>query len=178
MSIVENMGVEKTAAGAEMPAEIAPDLVKTILDLAHHDVLPRGACIEALKIVQDRYGWICDRHLKQVADLLGMSRADLDGVATYYNLIFRKPVGRNVVMLCDSVSCWVTGADSVKERLCTKLGIKMGQTTPDGEFTLLPIVCLGHCDHAPAMMIGKDTYGPVQPDDIDAIIEAKRGAAS
>lgn len=178
MWTAEKMAAEKTAAGAEMPAEIAPDLVTTILDLAHHDVLPRGACIEALRLVQERYGWICDRHLRQIGDLLGMSPADLDGVATYYNLIFRKPVGRNVIMLCDSVSCWLTGADGVKEKLCAKLGIGMGQTTPDGEFTLLPIVCLGHCDHGPAMMIGAETYGPVKPEDIDAIIEAKRGMTS
>lgn len=167
---------EKTASGAEMPEAIDADLVHVIEEMGHHDLLPRGACIEALKLVQERYGWICDRHLKQVADILGMSLADIDGVATYYNLIFRRPVGRNVVMLCDSVSCWIMGADGVKEKLCRRLGVSIGQTTPDGEFTLLPIVCLGHCDHAPAMMIGKDTYGPVTPEDIDAIIDAKRGA--
>lgn len=161
-----------------MPDVIDADLVETILDMAHHDVLPRGACIEAMKIVQDRYGWICDRHLKQIADLLGMSLADIDGVATYYNLIFRQPVGENVIMLCDSVSCWVMGTDGVREKLCRKLGVKMGQTTEDGKFTLLPIVCLGHCDHAPAMLINKEIYGPVRPEDIDGIIEAHREKTS
>ncbi|AQS88661.1 NADH-quinone oxidoreductase chain E [Neoasaia chiangmaiensis NBRC 101099] len=169
---------ERTASGAEMPDRIADDLVHTITEMGHHDVLPRGACIEALRMVQERYGWICDRHLKQVADILGMSLADIDGVATYFNLLFRKPVGKNVIMLCDSVSCWVMGVDGVREKLCRKLGVSMGQTTQDGEFTLLPIVCLGHCDHAPAMMIGKDLYGPVRPEDIDAIIDERRGAAS
>lgn len=77
-------------------------------------------------------------------------------------------------MLCDSVSCYIMGAEQTRERLCKKLGVKMGETTPDGEFTVLPIVCLGHCDHAPAMLIGRDLFGPVRPEDIDGIIDEIR----
>ena len=72
-----------------------------------------------------------------------MSTADLDGVATFYNLIRRKPVGRHVAMICDSVSCWIMGCERVRDHLCDQLGTTLGGTTADGRFTLLPIVCLG-----------------------------------
>ncbi|GBQ09423.1 NADH-quinone oxidoreductase subunit NuoE [Swaminathania salitolerans] len=158
---------ELTAQDAELPK----DLVDTFIDMAAHEHHPRGAAIEALRLVQERFGWINDAHLAHTARILGMSQADLDGIATYFNLLFRKPVGKNVVMLCDSVSCYIMGAEQTRERLCRKLGVKMGETTPDGEFTVLPIVCLGHCDHAPAMLVGKDLFGPVRPEDIDGIID-------
>ncbi|WP_242403186.1 NADH-quinone oxidoreductase subunit NuoE [Asaia platycodi] len=128
---------ELTAQDAELPQ----DLVDTFIDMAAHEHHPRGAAIEALRLVQERFGWINDAHLAHTARILGMSQADLDGIATYFNLLFRKPVGKNVVMLCDSVSCYIMGAEQTRERLCKKLGVKMGETTPDGEFTVLPIVC-------------------------------------
>ncbi|XAO71311.1 MAG: NADH-quinone oxidoreductase subunit NuoE [Acetobacteraceae bacterium] len=158
---------DNTAQNAELPS----DLVQTFRGMVAHEHHARGASIEALRLVQERFGWISDAHLAQTAQVLGMTPADLDGIATYFNLLFRKPVGKNVIMLCDSVSCWLVGQEQTRDRLCKKLQIKMGETTPDGEFTLLPIVCLGHCDHAPAMLIGKELYGPVRPEDIDAIID-------
>lgn len=155
-------------------AELPQDLVDTIAQLAAHEHHARGASIEALRLVQERFGWISDDHLAHAAQVLGMSQADLDGIATYFNLLFRKPVGDNVIMLCDSVSCHIMGADQTRERLCQKLGVKMGETTEDGVFTVLPIVCLGHCDHAPAMLLGKELHGPVRPEDIDRIIDDVR----
>lgn len=163
-----------TADMKAQDAELPNDLVEKFIDMAHHEHHARGASIEALRLVQERFGWISDAHLAHTARILGMSKADLDGVATYFNLLFRKPVGKKVIMLCDSVSCYIMGQEQTREKLCRKLGVKMGETTPDGEFTLLPIVCLGHCDHAPAMLIGKDLYGPVRPEDIDAIIDEAR----
>ena len=99
---------------------------------------------------------------------------DLDGVATFYNLIFRKPVGRHVVMVCDSVSCWIMGYERVRDQMSKRLGIKMGETTSDGRFTLLPIVCLGTCDHAPAMMVDGDLHRDLDPQKLDGILEKYR----
>jgi len=126
--------------------------------------------IDALKIVQKRRGWISDESLVDIARHIGMSPTDLDSIATFYNLIFRRPVGRHVIMACDSVSCWLMGCDAVEARLKERLGIGLGETTPDNRFTLLPIVCLGHCDHAPAMMIDEDLYGDLDVAKIDAVI--------
>ncbi len=131
----------------------------------------RAACIEAMKIVQQRRGWVSDEALKDVAEFLEMTADELDGVATFYNLIFRKPVGRHVILVCDSVSCWIMGYERLRRALSARLGIELGETTPDGRFTLLPIVCLGTCDHAPALMIDNDLHRDLTPEQLDGILE-------
>jgi len=150
---------------------LSPALRQEIADLAAHEVHRRAACIEALQKVQRDHGWVSDAQLRAVAALLDMSAADLDGVATYFNLIFRRPVGERVILLCDSVSCWLMGRDAVCDRLKDRLGIVPGQTTQDGRYTLLPTVCLGHCDHAPALMVGDELHGDVAAERVDAILD-------
>ena len=130
----------------------------------------RAACIEALKVVQQHRGWVPDEALDDVAELLEMTPDELDGVATFYNLIFRKPVGRHVILICDSVSCWIMGYDNLLGHLRSRLGIALGETTPDGRFTLLPSVCLGACDRAPVMMIDDDLHLDLTPERIDQIL--------
>jgi NADH-quinone oxidoreductase subunit E len=130
----------------------------------------RGACIDALKIVQRRHGWVSDEHLRDIAVLLDMSVDDLDGVATFYNLIYRRPVGRHVVHVCDSVSCWLMGTQAVSARLATQFGAAHGETTSDGRFTVLPIPCLGACDEAPAMLVDGTLHTRVDPDALTALL--------
>ncbi len=144
---------------AEIEAEMAPYPTK------------RAVSIDALKIVQKRRGWISDEALCDIAEALGMTAAELDGIATFYNLLLRKPVGRHVIWICDSVSCWIMGHEKQRAYLEKRLGIELGQTTPDNRFTLLPIVCLGCCDRAPAMMVGEDLHTNLTPERIDAILE-------
>lgn len=131
----------------------------------------RAGCVEALKVVQRHRGWISDESLKSVAALLGMTCDELDGVATFYNLIFRKPVGRHVILLCDSISCWIRGSDAMRQSLRGRLAISMGETTPDGRFTLLPIVCLGACDRAPTMMVDDDLHGDLTVEKVHRVLE-------
>lgn len=130
----------------------------------------RSAAIEALRIVQARRGWISDESLAAIARQLGMSSDALDAVATFYNLIFRQPVGRHVVMYCDSVSCYIMGCEAVKAKLSHELGVDPGGTTADGRFTLLPIVCLGACDRAPVVMVDEALYGHVSIDGIQELL--------
>src|SRR6056297_1788306 len=101
--------------------------------------------VEALRAVQAERGWVSDEALRAVADYTGIPASQLEGVATFYNLVFRQPVGRHVIFVCDSVSCWLCGYDQLVDALRGKLGIDFGQTTEDGRFTLLPSVCLGNC---------------------------------
>jgi len=101
-----------------------------------------------------------------------MTMDELDGIATCYNLIYRRPVGQHVILICDSITCWVMGYDSLREHLSARLGIGFGETTADGRFTLLPVCCLGACDHAPAMMIDEDFHGDLSPGGIDRILES------
>ena len=135
------------------------------------DHLPdrKSAAIDAMMIVQKHRGWVSDDSLNAIARLLGMSPESLDSIATFYNLIFRQPVGRHVVMVCDSVSCYVMGADGLRGQIEEYLGIKMGETTEDDRFTLLPIVCLGACDRAPTMLIDEELVGDVAPENFDEI---------
>ena len=121
-----------------------------------------SAAIDALLIVQKYRGWVSDESLYAIANLLEMSAEQLDSIATFYNLIYRQPVGRNVVMVCDSVSCYVMGADPLKKAIERHLDVSFGETTEDGRFTLLPIVCLGACDKAPTMMINQDLIENVE----------------
>jgi NADH-quinone oxidoreductase subunit E len=130
----------------------------------------RAVCVEALKIVQRHRGWVSGEALIEVADFLEMTPAELDAVATFYNLIFRKPVGKHIIMVCDSVSCWIMGYERILQHLQDRLGIGLGETTADGVFTLLPIACLGACDQAPAMMIDAELYGNLDPAKIDKIL--------
>ena len=144
---------------------------EAITALARQYEARRGACIEALRIVQRSHGWISDESLREVARLLDMSPDELDGVATFYNLIFRRPVGRHVILICDSVSCWIMGYEALRDALQTRLGARLGETTADGRFTLLPIVCLGACDHAPTIMIDEDLHRDVDAARLDALLE-------
>src|SRR3954464_6354279 len=107
----------------------------------------KASVIEALKIVQQHRGWISDESVEEIAAYLEISPAEVDSVATFYNLIFRKPVGRQVILLCDSISCYVMGYQTLYEALQQQLNIKFGETTVDKTFTLLPNACLGCCDH-------------------------------
>lgn len=117
-----------------------------------------AAGIEALKVVQSHRGWVSDDSLYAIAAYLKISSAELEGVATFYNLIYRQPVGKYVIHICDSISCHLTGYAQVLSAIKSHLNIDYGQTTEDGVFTLLSNVCLGGCDKAPVMMIGKEHY--------------------
>jgi NADH-quinone oxidoreductase subunit E len=150
---------------------LSPEERQEIVAEFEHYPDKRALTIDAMKIVQKHRGWVSDEALKDISELLGVSVADLDSVATFYNLIFRKPVGRHVIMVCDSISCWVMGYDRLRDHLMNRLGIKMGETTADGRFTLLPIVCLGTCDHAPALMVDEDLHRDLDTDKIDSILE-------
>ena len=156
-------------------ASLVPVLSDEEIAEIEHEIehLPdrESAAIDALMIVQRHRGWVSDESLQAIAKLLSMSAATLDGIATFYNLIYRQPVGRHVISVCDSVSCYVMGADGLAKSLQEKLGIRFGETTPDGRFTLLPIVCLGACDKAPTMQIDEDLIENVKIESCDEIFE-------
>jgi len=133
---------------------------------------PRSACVAAMKFIQDRRGWVNDEAMEWLSVKLDMPLADLESVATFYSLIFRKPVGRHVILMCDSVSCWIMGCETVADHLRRRLGIDLGETTPDGLFTWLTIPCLGACDMAPAMMVDEVLCGPLTPELIDKVLDA------
>ncbi|HEX4872204.1 MAG TPA: NADH-quinone oxidoreductase subunit NuoE [Nevskiaceae bacterium] len=131
----------------------------------------RAASIDVLKTVQKHRGWVPDEAIPVLAEIIGMGAAELDGVATFYPLIFRRPVGRHVIKVCDSIACFLTGYEEVKTALQQALGIGYGQTTADNRYTLLPICCLGACDKGPVLMIDDDTHGNLDPQSAVALLE-------
>jgi len=131
-----------------------------------------AVAIDALKIVQKHHGWVSDESLYALADYLEMSPAELDGIATFYNLIYRKPVGEKVISLCDSVTCWIKGYNQLETHISDRLGIGLGGTTDDKQYTFLPAPCLGACDRAPVMMLGDDLHDHLDEAKLDELLLA------
>lgn len=140
-------------------------------EMAHYQD-KRAVCIEGLKVLQKHRGWVSNESLNDLSEFLGMSVHEIDSVATFYNLIYRKPVARHVILICDSVSCWVKGYEPLREYFRSNFGLTLGGTTADRRFTLLPIVCLGACGNAPAMMVDDDLHVDLNPEKIDRILES------
>ena len=161
----------------QMIASSAPDFRLSEAELAeiHHEMGhyedPRAASIEALKAVQKHRGWVPDAAIDAIAAVIGIPASDVEGVATFYNMIFRRPVGRHVIKVCDSISCFLTGYDALRDALMAQTGLGYGETGADGRYTLLPVCCLGNCDKGPTLMIDEDTHGPVAPADVPALLE-------
>jgi NADH-quinone oxidoreductase subunit E len=131
----------------------------------------QAAGIEAMKIVQKhRDGWLSEDAIQDVALYLDMKPDELESIASFYNHFYRKPVGKHIIRVCNSISCWVMGYESIQEHIKQRLGVELGGTTADGNFTYLPAVCLGICDHAPAMMIDEETYVDLDADKVDEIL--------
>ena len=160
-----------------MIASSAPGFRLSEAELAeiHHEMGhyedPRAASIEALKAVQKHRGWVPDAAIDAIAAVIGIPASDVEGVATFYNMIFRRPVGRHVIKVCDSISCFLTGYDALKDALMAHTGLGYGETSADSRYTLLPVCCLGNCDKGPTLMIDDDTHGPVAPADVPALLE-------
>ena len=131
---------------------------------------PHELIVDLLRAIQSHYGWVPDDGVLLTAETLGVLPVEVEEVATFYDKIFRRQVGRRVIHVCDSICCWVTGAEMIAEHLRKSLEIGLGETSADGMFTLLPTCCLGACGDAPAMMIGLTTYGHLTPEKIDRIL--------
>ena len=142
-------------------------------EMGHYED-PRAASIEALKAVQKHRGWVPDEAIGAIATVIGIPASDVEGVATFYNMIFRRPVGRHVIKVCDSISCFLTGYDALRDALMAHTGLGYGETGADGRYTLLPVCCLGNCDKGPSLMIDDDTWGPLTAADVPALLERYR----
>lgn len=154
------------------PFEPTEALKAAIKHEIHHYEDSRAASIEALKIVQKHHGWVPDEAISYIANILNISAADVEGVATFYSQIFRQEVGRHIIRVCDSMVCYMGGHEAVLEAITKKIDAGLGETSTDNRYTLLPVCCLGNCDKAPAMMIDDDTYGNLTPETVGEILEA------
>jgi NADH-quinone oxidoreductase E subunit len=131
----------------------------------------KSALLPALYLAQRDYGgWLSEDAFDDVAGVMGLPAAYVAAAASFYTMLNRKPVGRHVVQVCTNISCSLLGADHVVAYVGRKLGIKAGQTTKDGKFTLLEVECLGSCGTAPMMQVDDQYYENLSEEKIDQIL--------
>lgn len=154
--------------------QLAPELRAEIEEVTHHYPDARAASIDALKIVQRAHGWVPDGAIPAIAEVLGIPASDVEGVATFYSQIFRVPVGRHIIRVCDSMTCYINGHEQVLASIQKQFGCGLGETTADGRFTLLPVCCLGNCDKGSTIMVDDDTFGGMTPENVVSVLENYR----
>ena len=155
----------------QLPEVLTPAEIEAIEQECSHYEHRDAAAIEAMKLVQNNRGWINDDCLLAIAAQLNMPAAQLEGVATFYNHIYRQPVGRYVIHLCDSIACHLLRYQAIAKHLQNLLNIEFGETTQDNKFTLLTNPCLGACDKAPALMVNGEIYEAMTIDATTQLIE-------
>ena len=150
---------------------IPDSLKRELLERVAEAITTREAAVDVMKELQRHYGWLTDEAVEEAAALLGLSPLQVEELATFYEMIYRRPVGKMVIHLCDSISCWSVGSDRIMDHLRERLGIEPGGTTDDGLFTLIPCACLGNCGEGPTMMIGETLYGRLTNERVNEIIK-------
>ncbi len=153
-----------------LPEEERQALAQQIAAAEH----PREQVINVMYVLQQHFGYLSDEAVGLAAELLDLTTLEIEELATFYDFIYREPVGKFVIHVCDGVVCWMFHEGSVFDYLCQKLGVCAGEVTKDGMFTVLPTACLGFCDHAPAMLINGVFYGELTPAKVDEIIDKLR----
>jgi len=148
-----------------------------ILEAKGRFARPRSAILSALYAVQDEHGYVDERGMEEVARLLNVPYADVAAVASFYTMLFRRPVGRYVLDVCRTISCELVGSRRIVDHISRRLGIRVGETTADGLFTLREVECLGDCGNGPVMQVGDKYYEKLTPESVDQIIEELRAQA-
>ena len=156
-----------------IPSELKESLMEQIDRVEH----PRELVVDVMFAIQEHCGYLTDEGVQETAGLLGMSALEVEQLATFYTFIYREPVGKYVIHVCDSVVCWMDGYESIRDYLSQKLDIQPGETTADGMFTLLTVCCIGYCDRSPAMLINRKAYGNLTMEKIDVILEKLKAEA-
>ncbi len=157
---------------------LSEELRKSLISRIAVAITPREAAVDVMKELQRHYGWLTDEAVEEAAELLGITSLQVEELATFYEMIYRRPVGKRVIHVCDSISCWAVGGETMLAHLARRLGVEPGETTGDGIFTLLPCCCLGNCGEGPTMMVGDTLYGRLTLESIDEILARERAVIS
>ena len=134
----------------------------------------RSAVLPALYLAQAQQGYITANAIRHCAELLGITRADVEDVVSFYTMFYTRPVGRYVVQVCRTLSCALSGAERVTLEIAAKLGLEPGQTDKSGTFTLVEVECLGACDRAPVVMVNDAWHECLKPEDAAKLIDDLR----
>jgi NADH-quinone oxidoreductase subunit E len=150
-----------------IPEELQKQIAAKLGDTNH----PKEKAVDVMYLLQGHFGYMSDEAVREAAVILAMTPLEVDELATFYDFIYRQPVGKYVIHVCDGVVCWMHHYDNVFSYLCRKLGVDVGETTADGLFTVLPTACIGDCHNGPSMLINGEFYGKLTPEKIDEILD-------
>ena len=150
-----------------LPQQKIDTLRAKAAEIAH----PHEMIVDVLRAIQDHHGWVPDEGVTLAADILGVTPVEVEELATFYDKIYRRPVGRKVIHVCDSICCWATGTEEIVAHLRLKLGIDFGQTSADGRFTLVDVQCLGACGEAPILQVNDDYYTGLTSESLDRLLD-------
>jgi len=149
-------------------------LVKKLNAIVSKSETKRSALIPVLREIQNEYGYLSAQSMEEAATMLGISPSSVQNVATFYTMFFTEPAGKHIVWVCRTLSCALRGAEHVEHYMCDKLGIKTGETTPDGKITLMEAECLASCGTAPAMLVDNTLEENLTKARVDQVIQELR----
>lgn len=155
----------------QQPARLSDQSIRRIEELKTRYPNPQAMVLEALWLWQGEHGWISEDGMRAVAELLGIPSHHVYGVVSFYTMFNRRPVGRHKIEVCTNVSCMLRNSERILRHIENRLAIKVGETTPDGRFTLVEAECLGSCGTAPVVQIGDRYYENLDTAKVDVILE-------
>jgi NADH-quinone oxidoreductase subunit E len=150
---------------------VSPEADKKIDELIARYPVKRSAILPVLFVVQGELGYLPDEAMYYAAKKLDLTYMDVASTASFYTMFYRQPMGRYNIQLCRNISCYLCGCEEIKGYLEKKLGIRFGETTSDGRFTLMEVECIGACSWAPAMQINFDFHQDLTPEKIDQVLD-------
>jgi NADH-quinone oxidoreductase subunit E len=156
---------------AGRPAEFPPEARERIDRILARYPTKQAALLPILWVAQETWGWVSREAAEEVARIVEVPPAHVSGVLTFYTMYNLAPVGRHLLQFCTSISCHLAGAGQLLDHCRRRLGIEMGQTTPDGKFTLTEVECIAGCDRAPSMMVNDAYHEPMDAARLDALLE-------
>jgi len=152
------------------PRVFPPEAMARIEKILARYPTKQAALLPVLWVAQETWGWISKEAAEEVARILGLPAAHVDGVLTFYTMYNLRPVGKNLLQFCTSISCHLAGAERLVEQCSKRLGIGLEDTTPDGKFTMIEVECIAGCDRAPSMMVNDAYHEPMDAAKLDALI--------
>jgi len=158
-------------SGSGQPAEFPPAARARIDAILARYPTKQAALLPLLWVAQETWGWISKEAAEEVARILELPPAHVDGVLTFYTMYNLRPVGKNLIQVCTSISCHLAGAERVIDRCRARLGIDLEETTADRKFTLIEVECIAGCDKAPSIMVNDTYYEPVDEKKMDALLD-------
>ena len=156
---------------AGRPAKFPPEALARIEKILERYPTRQAALLPILWVAQETWGWISKEAAEEVARIVDVSPAHVDGVLTFYTMYNLRPVGKNLLQVCTSISCHLAGAGRLLERCRKRLGVDLERTTPDGKFTVVEVECIAGCDKAPSMMVNDTYHEPMDERKLDALLD-------